>query len=252
MEQHHEDQYTQFRSQICEQFGFKNKCDQCSFLFATKKDLRLHESTCTLSQSLKCLYCDQVNRFSRCCRLLNNISQEEDEWQDLVVHVDLYHTEKYNDFRQRRNGHVVAKCDKCNWWFVQDFDDCTNCHAKYVRIPSAPPKSPKKPAKTDAELLEIKKGQFIKFSRSQLNNLSLESLRKDRERARKERLEKEQAEKKKKEDDLEEQRLADLVEIKKRIRMFTVQLDEKRSRILWNQKGFQNTGEIFERINWTW
>jgi len=155
----------------------------------------------------------------------------------LVVHVDLYHTEKYNDFRQRRNGHVVAKCDNCKWWFVQDFNECSNCHTKYVRLKeNAGRKSPKKPLKTDAEEFESKK----------------ESLRKERERLRKERQEKEIAEKKRKDDELEGQRLADLVEIKKRIRLFTVQLDEKRSRILWNQKGFKNSGEIFERINWTW
>jgi hypothetical protein len=51
---------------------------------------------------------------------------------------------------------------------------------------------------------------------------------------------------------IEKQRQGDLVDIKKRIRMFTTHLDESRSKILWNQKGFKNSGEIFEKINWTW
>ena len=50
----------------------------------------------------------------------------------------------------------------------------------------------------------------------------------------------------------EKRRLADLVDIKKRICVFNVNLDEKRSRIIWNQKGFKNSGEIFERIQWKW
>ena len=82
--------------------------------------------------------------------------------------------------------------------------------------------------------------------------VGLENLRKEREKQKKERAERELAEKKRKEEEMEAQRLADLVQIKKRLKVFSVQLDEKRSRILWNQKGFKNSGEVHERITWEW
>ena len=73
-----------------------------------------------------------------------------------------------------------------------------------------------------------------------------------REQKKQEELSKQQAEQKKLAEEQEKRRLADLVDIKKRICVFNVNLDEKRSRIIWNQKGFKNSGEIFERIQWKW
>ena len=73
-----------------------------------------------------------------------------------------------------------------------------------------------------------------------------------REQKKQEELSKQEAEQKKLAEEQEKRRLADLVDIKKRICVFNVNLDEKRSRIIWNQKGFKNSGEIFERIQWKW
>ena len=42
----------------------------------------------------------------------------------------MYHAEKYQEFRKRRNGHVKSQCTNCNWWFVKDFAECSNCHVK--------------------------------------------------------------------------------------------------------------------------
>ena len=115
----HEKEYSRFRTIHCQEvFKFSNKCEDCGFYFATKKELRLHEENCEATKSLKCPFCDQV----------------EDDWQDLVTHVDMSHHQKYDEFRKRKTGFVKYQCDHCLWWFTDDFNICTNCGAEWTRV----------------------------------------------------------------------------------------------------------------------